>query len=228
MASPVELPDKDKLQVSIVEDEPLFRELLTKALEDEGDVDIVATFEDAETAENRIPELAPDVVILDIELKGELSGIELGIELRRALPNLGIVLLSHHRVRNIYELIPSGQEGGWCYLLKDTVQNVDMLLRTLHGAADGMLVLDPELVSNARANPESELSRLSPRQLQTLQLMAKGYTNEAIARKLSVSVKSVENHANQLYRELGIDRSDRSVQPRVQAVVKYLMQTRLP
>lgn len=227
MGTPLELSENRKLKVVIVEDEPLFRELLRGALEHEGDVEIIAAFEDAETAGERVPELAPDVVILDIELKGEMSGIELGIELRRTLPNLGIVLLSHHRVRNIYGLIPPGQEGGWSYLLKDTVQNVDMLRRTLHGAADGMLVLDPELVLNARAEPESDLARLTPRQLQTLQLMAKGYTNEAIARHLSVSVKSVENHANQVYRELGIDRSDRSVQPRVQAVVKYIMQTRL-
>lgn len=216
----------DPLRVVIVEDEPLFRELLQVALGQSDEFHVVATYAHGEEAVPAIAELQPDVVILDIELGQRMNGISLGIELRRSLPDLGIVLLSNHRVRTLLELIPRGREAGWCYLLKDTVQDMDMLRRTLRGAAAGMFILDPEIVVNSEAKPESDLAGLTPRQLQTLQLMAKGYTNEGIAQLLSVSVKSVENHIIQVYRQLDLDRGDRTIQPRVQAVIKYIEQTR--
>lgn len=215
-----------RLRVAIVEDEPLYRDLLHTSFEGSDDFAVVGTFGDAETATREIPRLAPDVVILDIELNGRMGGTFLGLALRRTLPTLGVVLLSHHRILSILTSIPPDQQAGWCYLLKETVQNVEALKRALRGAADGMVIVDPELANNAQASPDNELARLTPRQLQTLQLMAQGLTNQAIAEKLAVSVKSVENHSNQIYQALNIDPKDRSNQPRVQAVIKYLHLTK--
>lgn len=217
-----------KLRLAIVEDEPLFRELLKSALERTGEFSVVGLFGDFETARQGALSLVPHVVLLDIDLGDNKNGVALGLELRRHLPQLGIVLLSNHRVPSALSAIPFGKEGGWCYLLKDTVQDLETLRRTLHGAAQGMVILDPEIVSAAQVKKESGLSQLTPRQYQILQLMAQGLTNQGIASELSVSVKSVENHINQLYRELGIDRNDRRIQPRVQSVIQYIKHVQLP
>lgn len=219
-------PNYDKLKVVIVEDEPLFCELLQMALSNTGRFEVVGTYDEAEQAIAPIVRARPDVAIVDISLKGDMNGVLLGVELRRRLTDVGIVLLSNHRLVSILDALPKDSLNGWGYLLKSTVQNVETLVRTVRMAAAGMLVLDPDIVAAQKPKEHEALANLTPRQYQTLQLMAQGYTNQGIAERLGVSVKSVENHTNQLYGELGIDRSDRRVQPRVQAVLKFLEQTR--
>lgn len=219
-------PQRDKLKVVIVEDEPLFCELLQMALSGTGQFEVVGTYDEAETAVQPIVRARPDVAIVDVSLKGDMNGVLLGIELRRHLPDVGIVLLSNHRLTSILDTLPAENLNGWGYLLKGTVQNVETLVRTARMAAAGMLVLDPGIVAAKRPKEHEALANLTPRQFQTLQLMAQGYTNQGIAELLGVSIKSVENHTNQVYAELGIDRSDRRIQPRVQAVLKFLKQTR--
>lgn len=218
-------PKDDKLKVVIVEDEPLFCELLQMALSGTGQFDVIDAYDEAEGALEPIIDAKPDVAIVDISLKGDMNGVFLGIELRRRLPDMGIVLLSNHRLTSILHTLPPHNLNGWGYLLKGTVQNVETLIRTMRMAAGGMLVLDPEIVATQKPKKYGTLANLTPRQYQTLQLMAQGYTNQGIAERLAVSVKSVENHTNQVYSELGIDRTDRRVQPRVQAVLQFLKQT---
>lgn len=89
----------------------------------------------------------------------------------------------------------------------------------------GMIVLDPDMVAATTESPdEPDVARLTPRQLQTLQLIAEGLTNRAIAQKMGISVKAVENHINQFYLQLGVDRSDPDIHPRIRAVNLYFTQ----
>lgn len=217
-----------KLRVMLVEDEGLFRDLLRVSLGQSGRIEVVGAFADAQSALQEAPALRPDVAILDIRLGAGANGVAVGLRLRAAQPELGIVLLSNYREPSFLHGIPEGEAAGWSYLLKSSVTDLAALVRAVEGAASGLMVLDPRLVQGARAQPGGVLARLTPRQYEILELMAQGLTNEAIARRLKVSLKTVANQINTLYQELGIDRTDSSLQPRVQAVLTYLREVELP
>jgi len=211
-----------KIKVVIVEDEGLFRDLLRVALSQHSRIDVVGAFGDARSALAAVPALRPQVAILDIELRGDMNGIQLGLLLRQQLPELGIVLLSNHHDPQFLASVPRAAIAGWSYLLKKSVSDVQALGRAIEGAAAGFVVLDPLLAGASRQEAASPLANLTPRQRDILALIAQGYTNSAIAERLSLAEKSVENQINLLYQQLGIDREDLSLQPRVKAVLIYL------
>lgn len=216
-----------QITVALVEDEGLFRDLLRLALAQESSIDVVGEFNSAEAALREIPKLNPKVVILDIELGGEINGVQLGLRLRKKLPKLGVVLLSNHVNPQFLAAVPRSMAGGWSYLLKRSVRDLDALKRVIQGSSAGYVVLDQQIVDTARRREESVISRLTPRQHEILSLIAQGYTNSAIADLLGLSEKSVQNHINGLYQQLDLDREDSSVQPRVTAVLTYLHETHM-
>ena len=215
------------VRVVLVEDEPLYRDLLRIALSQRPGLEIVAAYGDGETALVEIPRLAPDVAILDIDLRSSMNGVQLGIRLRKELPELGIVLLSNHGDPEFVASLPEDVLAGWSYLLKKSVNDVEVLSRAITGSASKMTVLDPALVAGMRMRAgRGVLSRLTPRQTEILELIAQGYSNGAIAERLVLAEKSVENQINLLYQQLEIDRTTQAVQPRVKAVLIYLEETR--
>ncbi|MDP2662659.1 MAG: response regulator transcription factor [Dehalococcoidia bacterium] len=218
--SPVDAANSTK--VALVEDENLFRELLRGVLAQQPGLQIVGAFADAASALQAIPLLKPQVAVLDIELGGDINGIQLGLLLRQSLPRLGIVLLSNHSNTDFFSLVPGELLDGWSYLLKRSVKDVATVARAIEAAADGLTVLDPEIARARRATAGGGFSRLSARQLEVLGLMAQGYSNAAIASKMVLSEKTVENYINLLYRELAINPQDSDVNPRVKAVRRYL------
>jgi len=214
-------------RVVLVEDEPLYRDLLRIALSQRPGIEILAAYGDGESALVEVPKLAPDVAILDIDLRSSMNGVQLGILLRKQLPDLGIVLLSNHGDPEFVASLPEEVLAGWSYLLKKSVNDVDVLSRAISGSASKLTVLDPQLVAAMRhRGGGGVLSRLTPRQTEILELIAQGYSNGAIAEQLVLAEKSVENQINLLYQQLEIDRSTQAVQPRVKAVLIYLEQSR--
>ncbi len=218
--------DQNRIEAIIVEDEGLYRDLLRVALSQHPRIEVIGAFPDGESALAAAPKLRPHVAMLDIELRGGMNGVQAGLLLRRELPQLGIVLLSNHQDPQFLSSVPRNAISGWSYLLKKSVSDIQALGRAIEGAAAGFVVLDPLLVARAPARTGSCLSRLTPRQRDILALIAQGFTNAAIAERLSLAEKSVENQINLLYQELAIDREDRSLQPRVKAVLIYLQESR--
>ncbi|MBI4491255.1 MAG: response regulator transcription factor [Chloroflexi bacterium] len=225
MALPEAQATEDKISLALVEDEDLYRDLLRVALSQHPRLQVVGAFADGETALEAVPRLQPRVALLDIELRGRLNGIQLGLLLRRRLPDLGVVLLSNHGEPQFVASLPPAALPGWSYLLKKSVSDIGALLRAIEGAAAGLVVLDPQLVAGLRPRTGGELVQLSPRQRQILGLIAQGFTNAAIAQQLVLAEKSVENQINLLYRELGIDRQESALHPRVKAVLLYLQES---
>ena len=209
-------------RVALVEDEALFRDLLRVSLAQHEGLQVVGVFADPESALREIPTLHVDVAILDIDLASPMTGVELGVRLRRALPDLGIMLLSNHADPQLLSSLPSDVAGGWSYLLKRSVTNVDTLQRAIEGASMGLLLFDPELTRRTRPRRSGPLTELSPRQLEVLGLIAEGHSNAAIAEKLTLSERSIENHVSRIYTTLGVDATDRSAHARVVAVRRYL------
>jgi DNA-binding NarL/FixJ family response regulator len=217
----------DRTRVVLVDDEALYRDLLRVALEGLPELRVVGAFGDGASALAAAPWLAPRVAVLDIELPGQINGIQLGLMLRRQLPDLGIVLLSNHADPNYLTALPAEQMAGWSYLLKKSVRDLETLGRAVKGAAERQSMMDPQVVTHLRPKSEGSLARLTARQTEILSLMAQGLTNAAIARKLVLAEKSVENQINLLYQNLGIDRERSPVHPRVQATLIYLRESRM-
>ena len=217
----------DPVKIVLVEDEPLYRDLLRIALTQRPELQVLAAYSDGESALAAIPTLQPQVAMLDIDLRGSsMNGVQLGIMLRKQLPDLGVVLLSNHGDPEFVASLPGEVLAGWSYLLKKSVNDVDVLGRAIAGAASKLTVLDPQLVAGMRNRAGGVLARLTPRQRDILELIAEGYNNAAIAERLILAEKSVENQINLLYQQLEIDRSTAAIQPRVKAVLIYLEETR--
>lgn len=217
---------KAPIRVVLVEDDHLFRDLLQRALRTTTTIEVLGGFPDAETALERIPLLGPDVVLMDIELGGGMNGIQLGLVLRGQLPDLGVVILSNHADPEFIASLPADVMPGWSYLLKHSISDAATIERAIEGAAQRLIVLDPGLIQAIRPPTTGPLARLTRRQQQILALLAQGFTNAAIAERLDLAEKSVENQTNLLYQNLGIDRGHRSIHPRVQAVLLYIEASR--
>lgn len=211
----------EALRLLVVEDESLFRNLLVQTLEDEPGLEVVGEADNGQAAINMAAQHEPHVVLMDIEMPGEYDGIDAGIEIRKARPSTGIVLLSSHRDRRFFTSLPADQQSGWSYLLKQSVGDIDTVIRAIQGSAMGMVVLDPALIGEMRPKPDSALSRLTPRQHDVLELIARGYSNAAIAEELSLTERSVETYVSVIYQELGVS-GERETHARVKATLMAL------
>jgi DNA-binding NarL/FixJ family response regulator len=210
------------MRIVIGEDSTLFREGLTRLLEDAGH-EVVAKTGDAPSLEAAVEAERPDLVIVDIRMPPDRTddGARAARSLRERHPELAIVLLSQHlEARHSVELVGSGSFG---YLLKDRVFDVDDFLEALRRVAAGGSALDPEVVatllgSRRRNDP---LSLLTPREREVLGLMSEGRTNAGIAHRLFLTERTVETHVASILGKLGIGESAHEHR-RVLAVLTWL------
>jgi DNA-binding NarL/FixJ family response regulator len=213
---------RDKITIIIAEDEDLYRDLLSNALSSVPTFQVIAALGDANEAQRAIFDRRPHVAMLDIELKGGVSGLQIGLTVKSQLPDVGVVWLSNHAEPYFAVSLAREVTAGWGYLLKRSVSDIGALARAIEGAARGLVVLDPDIVRGIPKKVAGDLANLTPRQREILAQMAQGYTNAGIAQGLYITEKSVENQINQIYQRLEIDRQNSSLQPRVRAVLKYL------
>ena len=172
-------------RITITEDEPLFRELLLRALAAEPRIKVVGTADDGEKSFQLARETKPDVVIMDIELPGEMDGIEAALIIKREIPETGVVLLSSHSDRHYVTSLPLENIRGWAYLLKQSVPNVVGLVLAIQGCKAGMVVLDPAVLTNLRPRPKSAVAQPTPRKQEVLELISEGCNNASIAQRLN-------------------------------------------
>jgi DNA-binding NarL/FixJ family response regulator len=208
-------------RIVVVDDEALFRELLVRTLSAEPGLDVVGQAEDGETAVMLSREQRPDVVLMDIELPGDMDGIEAALQIKRESPETGVVILSAHSERRYVTSLPLEDIQGWAYLLKQTVPDLATIVRAIQGSKAGMVVLDPAVVAGLRPRQGSAVARLNPRHQEVLELLAQGYSNAAIAQQLRLSRKSVETYINAIYQELHLSHEP-DVHARVKATLIYL------
>lgn len=209
-----------KTRIIIVDDEPLFRDLLCRTLSNEPDLEVVGMADNAPEAIGLARDLKPDAVLMDIELPGDMDGIEAAKVIKQDMPAVGMVILSAHSDRRYVSSLPL--EGrGWAYLLKQSVPDVATVIRAIEGSRSGMVVLDPSVVANLKPRQGSPLAKLTRRHQDVLELLAQGYSNASIAQKLSLSEKSVETYINVIYQGLNIS-NEPGMHARVKATLLYL------
>lgn len=208
-------------RILIVEDEALFRDLLCRTLSKESQLLVTGEAGDGETAIRLFEETKPDVVLVDIELPGNIDGIDVAVHVKKHNPEVGIVILSSHSDQRYVLSLPLRESGGWAYLLKQTVSGIGTLMNAIEKTRSGMIVLDPQIANGLRARQTSPVARLSPSRLEVLKLIAQGYNNTAVASQLNLSAKSVENYINDIYQELGL-KDMAALHARVKATLLYL------
>jgi DNA-binding NarL/FixJ family response regulator len=209
------------LRVGVVEDQPLYRDMIVGLLRAQSDVAVPLVASGAADARNQFFPGLLDVVILDVYLH-DGNGLALGVSLCRKDPNLGVLLLSSHDVMELLLDLPEDVRAGWSYLSKNSTTSVDVLMRAIQSTARGITVIDPALAEGAFPRAGSSLSVLSDRQYEVLRHVASGLTNEGIGEKLGISSRSVENHINAIYASLGLPRERNQ---RVSAVLRFIEET---
>lgn len=217
------VPTADPVRVAVVEDQPLFRSMLERMLDETPGLHVVAALGTVTEATRVLRPGLAHVAVLDIDLP-DGNGIALGVTLRRAQPDLGILLLSAHDAMDLLLDLPRDVAAGWGYLSKTSSTSEEVLVAAVRAAAVGETVLDPALLERMTPRAGSAVARLTDRQYDVLRLLAAGLSNAGIGTRLGITEKSVQNHVNAMYATLGID-TDPSRNPRVSAALRLLEET---
>ena len=212
------------MRILICEDSVLLREGMVRLLEDAGH-EVVAAIPDATTLDETVAIEAPDLCILDVRLPPTFTdeGIRAALRLRRANPQLPVLVLSQYVEERYAADLIGGRGGALGYLLKDRVADVSDFLESVEQIAAGGTVLDPEVVAQllGRRKVDQRMQRLTDRESTVLALIAEGKSNQAIARALHLTEGSVEKHITAVFQKLGLEQDD-SGNRRVLAALAHL------
>jgi len=189
------------IRVVIADDHAVVRSGLAQLLSTMEDVELVGTAGDGAEAAIVCDQERPDVVLMDLEMP-DVDGIEATRRIRAASPETAVVILTSFSDRErILRALDAGAAG---YLLKDAAP--DELARAVRAAARGDAPLDPKAaraVLSARVGG-APANTLSQREREVLAMVAEGLPNKVIARKLSISEKTVKAHLTSVFRQIGV------------------------
>ncbi|MCW5642820.1 MAG: response regulator transcription factor [Rhodoferax sp.] len=193
-------------RVVLADDHTLVRAGLRKLLESLPEVTVVGEADDGLALLAMVQQLHPELALLDIAMPG-LNGLETAARLSRTAPGLRVLMLSMHQNEEyVRQALRNGAAG---YMLKDAAP-MELAL-AVRAVLRGEVYLSPSVskgvvsdyVQRLRSEEPSGTG-LTPRQTEVLQLIAEGHSSKEIARRLSLSVKTVETHRSQLMKQLDI------------------------
>jgi NarL family two-component system response regulator LiaR len=211
------------ITVMIVDDHEIVRKGLLSFLEEQPHISVVGQVADGDAAVRLAEEHAPDVVLMDLVMPG-MDGVETTRRIKNISPTTQIIVLtSYHQDEFIF---PALKAGAISYLLKDVT--TDGLLEAIHRAAVGEATLHPRVAArvvlefqNRAPNEINPFTELTPREMEVLQLIARGDTNEKIAGKLVISHGTVKRHVSNILSKLHLaDRTQAAVYAWQQGVVR--------
>ncbi|ATD72520.1 MULTISPECIES: response regulator [Gordonia] len=194
-----------RLRIMVVDDHPIWRDAVARDLADEG-FDVVATADGVGSAGRRAAAVTPDVVLMDMQLP-DGSGADATAAVLEVSPRTRILVLSASSERDdVLEAVKAGASG---YLVKSSSR--EELVSAVRATADGQAVFTPGLAGLVlgeyrRMSQQPDASAATPsltdRETEVLRLVAKGLSAKQIARRLSLSHRTVENHVQATLRKL--------------------------
>jgi DNA-binding NarL/FixJ family response regulator len=194
-------------RVLLVEDRQMVREGVRALLVGVPGLEVVAEATSGREAVQRVRSDPPDVVVMDVRMP-DMNGVEATRQIRAVAPHVLVVALSMYSdQRSVTEMFRAGATG---YVLKDA--GIDELIRAIQTVMDGHMYLSPPIASTiiglsmqpeGKADP-AKTSAMTDRQREVLQLVAEGMSTKEIARRLHLSVKTIETHRGQIMKKLGV------------------------
>jgi DNA-binding NarL/FixJ family response regulator len=197
-----------QLRILIVDDHKVIREGLKKLIDEEADMTVVGEANDGLEAVRKVTELLPDVVLMDISMRG-LDGFEATRRLARESPDVKVIVLTgHENLLYIEEMLEAGAHG-----FANKIVDSDDLLNGIRTVANGGVYFDPltrerlvqDSLKGKRLKGEMQRKSLTAREEEVLRLDVWRRSNQEIAQELGISVKTVETHKANYMRKLGND-----------------------
>lgn len=198
----------DRIRVFIADDHELMRYALRTLLDAEPDMIVVGEAADADSAVDGCGSTTPDVLLLDLRIPGE-GGVDVCRRIKEACKDTSVLVLTTcDDDEEVFGVLAAGACG---YLLKDT--RPERVVHAIRTVADGQSVFDPAVASRliSGRTPATTMGNgepLSERELEVLQLMAKGMSNKEIGRALWIGETTVKTHVSHILKKLG--QSDRT------------------
>lgn len=196
---------KKKIKILIADDHPVVRKGLWSCLASKANFKIVGEASDGADAIQKVKELAPDVVLMDIDMPKK-NGLEVTDVLRKDAPNVKVLILSMQSNRDtVLRIIKAGARG---YVLKDAP--TDELTRAIESVNAGEAFFSPPVAQIALnqyvtdADDTKPLAKLSERESEVVALIAEGKSNKEIAVALNIGVRTTETHRERIMRKLDI------------------------
>lgn len=200
------------IQVLLVDDHSMVREGIKQLLELDGDIKVVGEAGNGEQCLELIETLAPDVVLLDINMP-QMNGLQVLEQLREKRSKQKVLILTiHNEVEYLMRAVDIGVSG---YVLKDSDSLV--LKEAIYTVNDGKNFIDSTMtpllkeqnyLKELQKEARSKEKLLSAREIEVLCALAEGLYNKEIASKLQISEKTVKNHVSNIFKKIGV--SDRT------------------
>ncbi len=196
------------IKVLLVDDHKIVRQGVQAYLHTLKDIQVVAEADSGAAAVNAVAEHKPDVVLMDLEMPGDLDGIAATRQIRKLRPETQVIVVtSHHQDEYIF---PAVRAGAISYLLKDV--EPDELAEAIRKAAHGEAVLDSRVASRIvqelqglRKDDVNPFTELSEREFEVLRLIAAGKSNAEIAETLVIGESTVKTHIGNILKKLHLD-----------------------
>jgi DNA-binding NarL/FixJ family response regulator len=197
-----------KIRILLADDHETVRTGLRVILNAQIDMEVVGEAADGQAVIEKTEELLPDMVLMDVSMP-RLNGLQATETLRKRFPAVKVLTLTRHGdVAYLHQLLQAGASG---YVLKQS--RAAEILQAIRAIARGGTYIDSAIAGDALPAParapaagrgRSATPLLSPRETETLQMVARGYSNKEIAAQLDLSVKTVETHKGNAMHKLGM------------------------
>lgn len=199
----------NKMKILLIDDHVLFREGLASLLKTQSDFEVVGAANSVSEAVEQAQTLQPDLILMGYDLR-DGTGPEATLAILAKQPQVVIVFLTvYEDDKHLFAAIRSGAKG---YLPKNIP--VEQLMSYLRHARDGKPAITPDLTRRilerfSQTEPrspvrDSVISSLTPRELEVLQEVAKGHSNQIIATNLFISERTVKNHVSRIFSKLKV------------------------
>jgi DNA-binding NarL/FixJ family response regulator len=206
----------EKISVMIVDDHPLFRQGLRRVIEAEDDMEVIIEVGDGEEALRLAQKMVPDVIMMDVNIP-TMNGLQVTRALKGGLPNIGVIMLTaYHDDEQVFHAVKA---GAGAYYPKDVTPR--KLIEAIRQVSQGNYVIDDNVLAKSQVtpwlleqfeqlstfggSPDELFVPLSPREMEILQLIARGYSNKEIAHDLGISRQTVKNHMTSILRKLSVN-----------------------
>lgn len=197
----------------ITDDHSMIREGLKNLLELDGDIQVIAEAENGEDCLEKLKNVKPDVLLLDINMP-KMNGLEVLQNFKTQRKKINVLVLTvHNEVEYLMKAVDIGVNG---YILKDS-ESAE-LKKAIFSVADGETYIQPSLIPTLNSKmieknkDEGKIDSLTKRELEVLKLLSVGMFNKEVAEKLNISERTVKNHISNIFKKLEVtDRTQAAV-----------------